>query len=88
MHSIFALQESSQRGIGEVVLHFQQVDKLGHPSALLHYVLQVRVWIFDKLVDSILVCEYAILLIVFEHTKVGLTWHQKTFLHDVNQAKT
>ena len=60
-----------------MILHLQQVDKLGHAAAFLDDLLKIEVRICDKLVYGLLVCEYAILvrLLMLEDTQVGLTWH-------------
>jgi hypothetical protein len=88
MHSIFALEKGSERGIREVVLHFQQVNELRHSAALLDDMLEILVWVTNELVNGLLVCEHTVFLVIFEHSKVGLSRHQKTLLNDVNQAET
>lgn len=72
-----------------MVLHLEQVDELGHPTALLDDLLQVEVGVGDEFVDSLLVGEDAVLIrvVVLEHTQVRLSWHQKAVFYDVDQAE-
>ena len=51
------------------------MDKLRHSPTLLDHVLEVRVRILDEQVNSILVSEYTVFLIVLENTQIRLSWH-------------
>lgn len=64
------------------------MNHLRHPSALVNDLLEVVIWVVDKLVDRLLISEHAIFFVIFEDTKVGLTWHQKAFFNYVHKAKT
>ena len=73
-----------------MVLHLQQVDKLGHSAALFDDLLKVEVRIRDKLVYGLLVSKHAILvrLLMLEDTQVGLTGHQQALLDNVDETET
>jgi len=70
VHAVTALEESGERSVWEVILHLEQMDKLGHTAALLDDLLQVEVRVADELVDCFLVGEDTVLisLTVLEHT--------------------
>lgn len=88
MHAVFALEQSGERCVWEVVLHLEQMDQFRHSTTLVDYLLQVVVWIGDELVNGVLVSEDTIFLIVFENTKIRLSRHQETLFHDIDEAES
>lgn len=64
------------------------MNQFWHSSALLNYMLQVWIWIFDEKINCILICEHTIFLVILEHTQIWFSWHEKAFLYDVNEAET
>jgi hypothetical protein len=70
VHAVAALKKSGERGVWEMVLHLEQMDKLWHTATLLYDLLQVEVGVADELVNCFLVGEDAVLirLTVLEHT--------------------
>ena len=88
MHSVSALKQGSQRGIREVVLHFKQMNKLWHKSALLYHFIKVFVRVSNELLNRLKVSEDAVLIVVFKNSQVGFTWHQQSLFNDVDKAET
>jgi hypothetical protein len=72
-----------------MILHLQQMDQLWLATAALYDLVKVGLWLRDELFDAVLVGKDAIFLVIFEYTKVGLSWHEKSVvLHDVNETET
>ena len=87
MHSIFTLQQCCQRGLLELILHLEKMNKLRHSSTLNDNLIEIFVWVTDELVNGLLICKHTILLVVLEYTKVRLSWHQKSLLNDIDKAE-
>jgi hypothetical protein len=65
------------------------MDQLWLATAALYDLVKIGLWLRDELFDAVLVGKYAIFLVIFEDTKVGLSWHEKSVvLHDVNETET
>jgi hypothetical protein len=72
-----------------VILHLQEMDQLWLTTAALYDLVEVRLWLRDKLFDAVLVGKHAIFLVILEDTEVGLSWHEEPMvLHDVDKAET
>ena len=87
MHAVAALEERGERGIREMVLHFQKMNQLGHYAALLNNGVKVVVGVLDELLNCLLVSEHTVLFVVLEHTQVGLARHEQALLHDVHETE-
>jgi hypothetical protein len=51
-----------------VVLHLQEMDKLGFATATLYNLGKVGLRLLDEVVDTVLICEDTVLLLVLENT--------------------
>lgn len=88
MHTVTTLQESGKGSIREVILHLEQVDQFGHDAALLNHGVEVVVGVLNKFLDRLLVSKYTVLLVIFKHTEVGFTGHQKSLLNNVYKTES
>jgi len=88
MHTVFSLEESSQWGFWEAILHFKEMYHFWHASALFHNLIQILVWGIYKFINWVLIGEHAILLIVLEHTQVWFSRHQKSLFNNIDKTET
>ena len=71
-----------------MLLHFEEMDELGHSAALLHNILQVHVGVSNELVDCLQISKDTVLFVVLEDSKVWFTWHEEAMLYDIDQTET
>jgi len=57
-------------------------------TAFFNNSVKVVVRVLNEFFDCFLVGKYTVLLVVLKNTEVGLTWHQKSLLYNMNQAET
>lgn len=71
-----------------MVLHFEQVNQFGHFAALLDDLFNVLSRLCDELLDGLLVCKHAVLVVVLEDSEVGLSRHEQAVFDDVDEAES
>lgn len=89
MHTVTTLKKSSEGSIREMILHLEQMDKLGHLTAFLYNLIKEVSRVVREFLNGLLVSENAVLFVhsEFVHTKVRFTRHQKAILDNVNKAE-
>ena len=90
MHAIAALEQGGERSIREMVLHLEQVNQLGHLSALLNDLIKIVSRVVSEFLNCFLIGKHAVLLVdsVLVHTQIGLTRHKQTIFHNINETET
>lgn len=59
-----------------------------HTSALFNNLIQVLIWGIDKFIYGVLIGEHTILFVIFEHTQVWFSRHQKSLFNNIDKTET